>query len=166
MRVLGIDPGTSKDNFGWGIIDINKEKHGFSYCDSGIYRLSPKLSFGYKLRYIGEHVSDLIADYGVELMSVEAFFAFGKTKGAGRIHQLRGVLEYMSAVHDIPFVDIAPMTVKKVVTGSGKASKKQVSNAVAKHLGVPELKKRTSHETDALAIALCGRHIQLKKSNE
>ena len=164
MIILGIDPGTSKDNFGWGIITEGTKKKKYEYVDSGIYRLSPKLSFAYKLLSIAEHVSSLIEDYKVNMMSVESFFAFGRTKGASRIHELRGVLEYLSAYYGIPFIDVAPKTVKLLTCGDGNGSKKKVATAVTKKLGV-DLKSKTSHETDALAIALCATTVQLRKKN-
>lgn len=156
MNVLGIDPGTGLDNFGWGIVTPQ------GYIDSGIFRINPKLQFRKKLSFIGEFVIKLIGDYNITLMSVETFFAFGRSKGGQRIHELRGVLQYISSIENIDYIDVAPTSVKKLVGNSGTSSKAKVAKAVASRLKI-DVKNKSSHETDALAIALAGPYVKLQK---
>ena len=66
----------------------------------------------------------------------------------------------MAASHrKVTIAEYSPMTVKKVIAGSGRANKKDVQKAIRKILG-PGVKSRAHQKThfddaaDALAIAL------------
>lgn len=51
-------------------------------------------------------------------------------------------------------VDLSPSSIKKIVTGSGSATKEQVADAVRKWLRLPDFKFKTNDESDACSIAL------------
>jgi crossover junction endodeoxyribonuclease RuvC len=52
-------------------------------------------------------------------------------------------------------VNMSPTTIKKLVTGSGSATKEQVADAVRKWLRLPaDFKFKTNDESDAASIAL------------
>ena len=156
MRGLGIDPGTSKNNIGWAIVNNNK------YVESGILLIPQKSTgFPYKLIHIYEYLVDVIKTYNIQLLAVESFFFSKKRTGSTRIHELRGVIQLISAQQNIKFVDTAPTTVKLFVAGSGKASKECVAKSIATKLKVDTTNKN-SHETDAIAIAMTGYHVYTK----
>lgn len=56
--------------------------------------------------------------------------------------------------HGIPVVHYTPTQVKKLLTGSGKASKDQIQRAIKSELGLDRLLE--PHDVaDAFAVALC-----------
>ena len=63
------------------------------------------------------------------------------------------MLLYVLAVHGIPTVEVTPATIKLAVTGSGKASKKQMNYMMSQLLGLDD--GIQEHAADALAAALC-----------
>ena len=66
--------------------------------------------------------------------------------------EARGVARYLVAKVGIEIVDLAPATIKKGVTGTGRATKPQVAQMVQRLLG---LKKRPDPDaSDALAAAI------------
>jgi crossover junction endodeoxyribonuclease RuvC len=69
----------------------------------------------------------------------------------------RGALLYAAADAGVPVVNYSPTQVKRLLTGSGKASKEQMQLAITRELGlsvVPE----PNDVADACAIALCQLH--------
>ena len=66
----------------------------------------------------------------------------------------RGALFLAGAQRGVPVLSYAPAPVKKLITGSGRASKEQVQHAIARELNLKTIPE--PHDVaDALAIALC-----------
>jgi crossover junction endodeoxyribonuclease RuvC len=66
----------------------------------------------------------------------------------------RGVLMLAATQRDVPVVSYPAATVKKRITGHGRASKEQMQFAILRELKLPQLPE--PHDVaDALAIALC-----------
>ena len=72
-----------------------------------------------------------------------------------------GIMDYISAdlheqynpnTHEGFWRDIYPVTVKKQITGSGKATKEEVAEALVKYVG--KLNYRCDDESDATAVAV------------
>jgi len=81
---------------------------------------------------------------------------FFKTVGARSVilsAQCRGVLLYVLAKRSIPVEEITPASIKLAITGSGKASKKQVNYMIRQLLGLAD--DVQEHSADALAAAFC-----------
>jgi crossover junction endodeoxyribonuclease RuvC len=88
-------------------------------------------------------------------MAVEQLYAhYEHPRTAILMAHARGVYFLAGGQRNIPVISYAATKVKKLVTGSGRASKEQMQHAVARELGLagpPE-----PHDVaDALAIALC-----------
>lgn len=89
----------------------------------------------------------------VDLVAIEglAFMAQGTS-----LVQLAG-LNYMVRAHldklDIKFLIVAPTTLKKFVTGSGKGDKDLMMMSVFKNYGFESM---DNNECDAYALAVCG----------
>lgn len=58
--------------------------------------------------------------------------------------------------HEIPVAVVPPSTAKKYIAGHGRADKEAVRKAVAAALPEHGLHAVSSHESDAVALALCG----------
>jgi len=78
--------------------------------------------------------------------------AFGYANWAcTRLSEVSGVVR--AAMYPIPIVDVAPKTVKKIITGKGTASKQDVMIAIQELLGI---ETTNDNEADAIAIMLIG----------
>lgn len=72
--------------------------------------------------------------------------------GAGLINSLEGVLLCELEYRGISYAAVYPSTVKKLVTGSGRAKKPEVIAAVKKRFPMAEVKD--DNHADAIAVAL------------
>jgi len=94
--------------------------------------------------------------------AVEAPFHGANARSALQLAHARGVILCVLAEAGVPPVEYSPATVKKTVTGSGRADKDQVRTMVARLTGIPETSLR--HDVaDAIAIALCHQsHVRFR----
>jgi crossover junction endodeoxyribonuclease RuvC len=81
---------------------------------------------------------------------------FFKTVGARSVilsAQCRGVLIYVLAGRGVPVEEITPASIKLAITGSGKASKRQMNYMIRQLLRLDD--DVQEHAADALAAAFC-----------
>ena len=155
MLILGIDPGTATTGYGfletipgdfivkkWGLIETDK------------LTLKEK-----RLEFIYEETLGLLKTYKPDCFVIEKIFFASNAKTAIAVGQAQGVLLLASGKAKVPVFEYAPGTIKKMITGSGRANKKQVQEAIRKILG-NHIKSKAHKKThfdnaaDALAIAL------------
>jgi crossover junction endodeoxyribonuclease RuvC len=102
----------------------------------------------------------ILTKYKPDIFAIEKLFFATNAKTAIRVGQAQGVMLYSAAEQNIHVVEYAPGTIKKVVTGNGRADKKMIQYYVRKLLG-PKVRSRAHKKThfdnaaDALAVALC-----------
>ena len=146
MRVLGIDPGSRTT--GWGVVERVARKN--TLVASGVIRTNPDHEMPARLHIIHAGLLAVIAQFLPDVVAMEEIFAHRSSTSALVLGQARGVA--LLAAHTLPVATYNNQTVKKNVTGSGKADKDQVARVVglmlAKTGAVP------ADESDALAIAL------------
>ena len=94
-------------------------------------------------------LNELIDHWNPNVAAVEKFFFYRSST----VVQARGVIMMVLASKKIHVSEYSPAQIKLTITGSGKASKKEVLDAVMYNL---ELKKppKPDDSADALAIAL------------
>ncbi|RLG24629.1 hypothetical protein DRN77_01935, partial [Methanosarcinales archaeon] len=85
------------------------------------------------------------------------FFSRNVTS-AIEVSHARGVILLAASEYDLDVFEYTPNQIKQVVTGSGKADKKQVQKMVGMLLGIDE--KIPDDAADALAAAICHAHSQ------
>ena len=96
-----------------------------------------------------------IEDFKPQVMAIEQVFSIGRhPKTALLMSHARGAILLTAAEREIPVVHYAATQVKKILTGSGRAPKIQMQQAIQRELGLPELPE-PADVADALAIALC-----------
>ncbi len=148
MRIIGIDPGLAR--VGYGIIEIiNGEK---KLLDCGIIETSKDIKEEDRLLEIYIDLNELINNWEPDCAAVEKFF-FYKSSTTISVVQARGVIMMTLGSKKIPISEYAPATIKLAVTGSGKASKKEVLGAVMFSLNLNYAPK-PDDSADAIAIAL------------
>jgi len=146
---LGIDPGYGR--VGYGIIEETKKlKRSIEY---GVIETPTELPFEDRLVLIRTAMASILLEYRIQGCGVERLF-FRKNLTTGvNVLQARGVILYSLAKENIPIFEFTPTTVKKLVTGNGKANKVEVQNMVAKMLKI-QVKIKPDDAADALAISI------------
>ena len=150
MKILGIDPGMAI--VGYGLIEINKEE--IKLITSGSIQTDKKLSASKRLLEIQEDLSTIVKKYQPDCASVEELFFFKNQKTVIPVAEARGVILTVLEKYNIPTFSYTPMEVKQVLTGYGRAEKKEVEQMVKISLGVDTLPK-LDDTIDAIAIAIC-----------
>lgn len=151
MKILGIDPGMAI--VGYGIIDVADNGH-IELLTSGSIQTDKKLSDSKRLLEIYNDLSLIVEKYQPDCASVEQLFFFKNQKTIIPVAEARGVILAVLEKYDIPTYSYTPMEVKQVLTGYGRADKKEVEQMVKLSLDAQELPK-LDDTIDAIAIAIC-----------
>lgn len=150
MKILGIDPGTQRTGF--GIIELRgKSLYPVTY---GTVHLEKMEHIPAKLAEIYGQVENLIRQFQPEQFVIEMAFYGKNVQSALKIGLARGAALVAAQRQALPISEYAPREVKKAVTGSGAASKEQVSGMVKTLLGIKS-NSLGFDESDALAVAIC-----------
>lgn len=150
---LGIDPGLNRT--GYALIRRGERP---TLVEGGIISSRPKTSLAERVREIGEGVRELIEEFSPDAVAIEQVFSMPRNpKTAILMSHARGAILYAIADSRRPVINYTPKQVKKLLTGSGCASKEQVQLAIQRELGLPSLLE-PNDVADACAIALCHYH--------
>ncbi len=167
MLILGIDPGTATT--GYGLIEISEDyakKVLITVRDYGLIETEKNGYSPKRYQVIYRILNSLLDKWTPDYMVIEKIFFATNAKTAIKVGQAQGVMLLAAAFNDIEVAEYAPGTIKKVITGSGRAKKKEVQECVIKILGRYEggklgvNKERRINKThidnmiDAFAIAL------------
>jgi crossover junction endodeoxyribonuclease RuvC len=150
VKVLGIDPGTAA--CGYGIVHGSggRLRAGRFGCWRTPARERPDL----RLLVIFEGVQELVAEHAPDAVALEESFVGADARIALSVGQARGAVLVAAASAGLDCVEYAPARVKQTVCGYGRAEKGQMQRMVKLILGL-EVEPGTSHEADALAVAIC-----------
>jgi len=152
VLIFGIDPGSRITGF--GVIEYTGE--GCKLRESGLIRLSPRLSFPKRLQKLYVDLAEKLKQSEPDQIAVEDIFCRENVKSALRIGQARGVVLLAASQTGVPVAEYSPREVKMAVVGSGRATKGQVQFMVKSILGLSE--HPPTDAADALAVALCHAH--------
>lgn len=156
VRILGIDPGLNIT--GYGVLEVDAGR--LRLCEAGVVRGKSKGSLTKRLLEIHEGVCEVIASLHPNAMSLEELYShYARPRTAILMGHARGVICLAAAKADIPVTHYSATQIKRILTGSGHASKSQVQRAIQRELALaapPE----PPDVADALAAALC--HYYLK----
>ena len=107
-------------------------------------------------------VADVIAAFRPASMAIEELYShYDRPRTAILMGHARGVICLAGAQAGIPVLHYSATQVKKILTGSGRASKAQVQRAIQHELGLREAPDPPD-VADALAIALCHCYLRDK----
>lgn len=150
MRVLAFD--LSLSNSGYAVGDFKDgELTVVAYGSIGTKRLA-KHGTGKRLHHIATEVKKLYAKYLPDRVAKERSFSNGRITATQQIYKVVGVWEMISHTAGVnEFTDITPPTVKKQLTGNGRASKQEVAAAVEEFTGIST---KIDDESDALAVLI------------
>lgn len=153
MKILGIDPGMAI--VGYGLIDVsgnNNEKT--ELLASGSIQTDKSLDDSKRLLEIFNDLTEIVERYKPDCASVENLFFFKNQKTVIPVAEARGVILAVLEKYGIPTYSYTPMEVKQVLTGYGRADKKEVEQMVKLALLSQKLPK-LDDTVDAIAIAIC-----------
>ncbi len=152
MRILGLDPGSRASGF--GLVDY--AAGAFRDFRFGVWReSSPKLSV--RLESLFRRCEDLLAESRPSAAALETVFSGKSAPSAFALAQARGVLMLACARARVPIFEYEPLTVKKTITGYGRAEKPQTREMVRSLLGAGAARIPLD-AADALATAICHCH--------
>jgi crossover junction endodeoxyribonuclease RuvC len=159
MRILGIDPGSSRIGFGL----IKKKGSALSLIKTGVIEI-PKGTQIEKLNALAHEFKKLLIDSKPDAIGIEKLFFSKNVKTGIEVAQARGLLLHLSGACT-PVYEFTPQQVKVATTNYGGADKKAVARMVSMILHVPPL-RILDDATDALAVAIvtAGIHQPLKSS--
>lgn len=154
MKILGIDPGTATT--GYGIIETDG-KNKFFLITYGLVETTKEQAHGERLDRIYAGISEIIEQHSPQVAAIERLFFATNALTAIAVGQAIGVIKLALHRHQLPVFDYAPMQIKSVIGGSGKADKKLIKQTVKRLFKIRETKGMRTHfdnSADALAIAL------------
>lgn len=157
-RILGIDPGSRFTGF--GVLDFVGDKP--TYVASGTIK-SPDGTFPERLRKIFDSVSEIVAQYRPDIVSIESVFMARNAGSALKLGHARAAALCATFEFDVEVYEYAPREIKLAVVGTGAATKEQVQHMVVSLLqldGAP-----ASDAADALAAAICHANRRRIQSN-
>ena len=146
MYFIGIDQ--SIVNTGWCVL-------ADTYCVS-VGNIKPKdLRGPERLTYISDAIGDLLLSFAPVFGALES----GSYASDGRLFQLGGVhalVQVQLWTSGIPLVDVAPVQLKKFMTGKSGATKKWMLDA-AKH--ITGIETMDDNVADAIGLACIARAV-------
>ena len=153
MRVMGLDPGYGLT--GWGVVEPGPAHNSFRSVAYGVISTPAGVPMPERLRVLYDQTVLLLERHGPAYIVIEQLFVNRNIKTAGDVYQARGVLLLAAAQTEAEILSVNPASVKQMVTGSGRAGKRDVMLMVQRLLGISEA-IRPDDAADALAGALCG----------
>ncbi len=149
---MGIDPGLASTGIGLvsgSFAVINN--YSFGSINTSKHYTQPV-----RLNTIYTKLVDLLKKEQPDIMVVEDVFVYGKNPKSGIIlGKVLGIMLLAGDRYGVPVIELPVKTVKKILTGSGSASKKQLEMSVRRILKHYCCIK-PDHASDALGLALAG----------
>ena len=156
-RYLGIDPGLNRTGYSL----LSRSSNGPVLEEGGVIRSTADRSLAERVAEIGEGIVEVIEEFEPESVAIEKVFSHGQfPKTAIMMAHARGAILFAAAQKRIPVVHYTPAQIKRLLTGSGRASKEQIQRAVQRELGLDAVLE-PNDVADACAVALCHYHSAL-----
>jgi len=158
-RILGIDPGLQCT----GYAVLESTPRGATLCEAGVIRTTGK-DLALRLATLHDSIVEILDEWQPETIAVEQLYShYDHPRTAILMGHARGIFFLLGGRRKLPVLSYPSTHIKRLVTGSGRASKVQMQHAIMRELGLaapPE-----PHDVaDAVAVALC--HLSaLKRSH-
>jgi crossover junction endodeoxyribonuclease RuvC len=160
MRILGIDPGLNTT--GYGVLEFKSGRPRL--VEAGVVRGKSGGTLAERVAEIHAGIADVIATLGPDAMAIEELYThYDRPTTAILMGHARGVIVLTAAQAGIPVTHYAATQIKKTITGSGRAPKWQMQEAIRRELDLSVLPEPPD-VADALAIALCHGYVSRQSS--
>ena len=151
VRVLGVDPGLNLT--GYGVLELRGRQ--IALCEAGVVRSRARASLPRRLFDIHQGLVEVISALAPQVVALEELYShYARPRTAILMGHARGVICLAAAEAALEVAHYSATQVKRILTGSGRASKGQVQRAILHELGLARLPEPPD-VADALAIALC-----------
>ena len=137
---------------GYGLIDYTNDE--ISLCSSGSIQTCKDCKDEERLLDIFNDMCTIVEKYRPDCASIEKLYFFKNQKTIIPVAEARGVILTALQKYNIPVYEYTPIEVKQVLTGYGRATKKEVESMVKLSLNTHTLPK-LDDTVDAIAIAIC-----------
>ncbi|MEK7526523.1 MAG: crossover junction endodeoxyribonuclease RuvC [Patescibacteria group bacterium] len=156
MLILGIDPGTATTGYGL----IEHDGKDFKVIEWGLIETTKDLTAEIRLVKIHKDLNSLIERVKPDIFAIERVFFATNAKTAIAVGQAIGVMMLSASFAGLAVIEYAPGTIKKSISGDGRADKKKMQAAVRQLLGAKvksaaHKKTHFDNAADGLAVALC-----------
>jgi len=148
---LGIDPGYGR--LGYGIISSEQINTNPKYRECGVIEPPSGMEEAQRLLYIESILLPLLKRHPITFCAVEQVFFRKNLTTGNQLIQARGVVLLCLARLNIPYLSVSPTSLKKMVTGSGRADKKQMELIIKKLLSIQNI-PGPDDAADGLSLAL------------
>jgi crossover junction endodeoxyribonuclease RuvC len=150
MLILGVDPGLNTTGFGL----VRQTGRQYEIVEGGCVSPQPRHSLAQRLLELESGLKPILDEYSPQVMVLEELYShYRHPRTSILMGHARGVICLLAARHGIPVVPLVASHVKLLLTGNGRASKRQVQHMVAHYLGLRTPLKPLDI-SDALALAL------------
>lgn len=150
MKILGIDPGMAI--VGYSLVEYDGEN--CTLLNSGSIQTSKNDRESKRLLEIFNDMTEIIETFKPDVASIEKLYYFKNQTTIMPVSHARGVILTVLEKYNIPIFEYTPIEVKQVLTGYGRADKKEVEQMVKLSLGTDTLPK-LDDTVDSIAIAIC-----------
>jgi crossover junction endodeoxyribonuclease RuvC len=152
--ILGVDPGLRRTGYAL----LERSPAGPVLREAGIIRSKTGIPLAARVLEIGTGLREVIQEFHPQAMAIERVYTLGKNpKSALLMAHARGAILMVAAEFGLTVIHFAPTNVKRLITGSGRASKDQMQHAVTRELRLERLLE-PNDVADASALALCLYH--------
>lgn len=148
MRVLGVDPGSGATGFGL----VERRGGRVLHLRHGVIRPPRDAALADRLAFLHRELHTLLAESAPGLAVVERVFVAANPRSALVLGQARGALLASLGAAGVPVRELGARHVKKAITGTGDADKRQMQTMVTRLLELEA--PPPTDAADALALAL------------
>ena len=153
-RYLGLDPGLNRTGYAL----LEKSALGPRLLEGGVLRSKQSDTLAQRVFELARGLREVLKEHEPQAVAIEQVFSMVRNpKTAILMAHARGVLLMTVAEYGVPIIHYTPAQIKKLLTGSGRASKEQIQGAVKAELGLKKTLE-PNDVADASAIALCLYH--------
>lgn len=149
MKILGIDPGMAI--VGYSIVGYDGKTPVL--LNSGSIQTQKGTKESSRLLEIYNDMTSIVEKYQPDVCAIEKLFFFRNQTTVMPVAHARGVILTVLEQHNIPIYEYTPMEVKQILTGYGRASKKEVEQMVRLSINSEKLPK-LDDTVDSIAIAI------------
>ncbi len=149
MKILGIDPGMAI--VGYSIVGYDGKTP--LLLNSGSIQTQKGMKESARLLEIYNDMTSIVEKYQPDVCAIEKLFFFRNQTTVMPVAHARGVILTVLEQHNIPIYEYTPMEVKQILTGYGRASKKEVEQMVRLSINSDKLPK-LDDTVDSIAIAI------------
>ncbi len=152
IKIAGIDPGLAATGIGIARgTGLKVESYSFGTISTKAANPLPS-----RLDIIFTRLLDILQDEKPDLLVVEDVFSLAKYPKSGiNLGKVTGIILLAGHKTGLPVAEVPVREAKKILTGNGRATKKQLEKTV-RHILNQKDPIKPDHASDALAMAIIG----------